>query len=169
MQFNKAENFIYRVIVKSEPSEIKPAERSPEPISETDESTVKEIKIENIDVSDTEEEEKCPDAAETDPISVTPSYRISTENSVVTRTPLLSGNSNPSPISLDASTSAVDNKYCHVCDIKFKYLSSYLAHKKSYCRNNIQNNLDIGTVPSNQATSVIATTRSSPNQTSVVT
>lgn len=82
----------------------------------------------------------------------------------------MSGSANPSPIPIDVTTtSATDSKYCHVCDIKFKYMSSYMAHKKSYCRNSIQSNLDIGTVPSNQATSVIATTRSSPNQTSVVT
>lgn len=80
---------------------------------------------------------------------------------------MISGTATTGSITLNSS-SEIDNKYCHVCDIKFKYMSSYLAHKKSYCRN-IQSDLDIGAVTANQATSVIATTRSSPSQTSVVT
>lgn len=144
-------------------------ERSPKANNDNDEAVVKTIKIENIDISDSEENEKCSNVTDEEPMPVTHSIRINSENSV-SRGTLMSGNANPSPISIDATTtSATDSKYCHVCDIKFKYMSSYMAHKKSYCRNSIQSNLDIGTVPSNQATSVIATTRSSPNQTSVVT
>lgn len=129
-----------------------------------DDDVVNAIKTENIDISDNEDNDKNSNNVEP---SATQPFQIGTENSV-SRSTLLSSATAASSISLNASTSGNDNnKYCRVCDINFKYLSSYNAHKKSYCRN-IQNDLDISAVAQNQAT-VIATTRSSPNQTSVVT
>lgn len=150
--------------MKSEPSESKLPENSPKAAPDTDEIVINSIKTENIDISDNEEdEEKNSDIADSE---INQSYQISTENAVP-RSSLISGTAATGSITLNASPE-IDNKYCHVCDIKFKYMSSYIAHKKSYCRN-IQSDLDIGAVTSNQATSVIATTRSSPSQTSVVT
>lgn len=154
------------MIVKSEPQESNSSERSPNVTQETENSTVSTIKIESSSISDNEDDEKRAGIIDTDTISVAQPYQLGTENSIA-RATLLSGTATASSIPLNAST-PVDDKYCNVCDIKFKYMSSYVAHKKSYCRN-IQNDLDIGSVPSNQATSVIATTCSSPNQASVVT
>lgn len=144
-------------------------DRSPDPVQEpsNETPTINTIKIETIDASDNEDDAKSVEAIDTEPIPLSQSFPIGTQNAL-TRSTLVSGSATASPISLNASTSAGDNKYCNVCDITFKYLRSYIAHKKSYCRN-IPNELDIGAVASNQATSVIATTCSSPNQTSVVT
>lgn len=150
-----------------EPQESNSSERSPSVTQETDNSTVNTIKVENSILSDNEDDEKSADITDTDAISVAQPYQLGTENSIA-RATLLSGMATASTIPLNASTSGDDNKYCNICDIKFKYMSSYIAHKKSYCRN-IPNDLDIGSVSSNQATSVIATTCSSPNQASVVT
>lgn len=157
----------YRVIVKSEPAETKSSDRSPNVVPEIEDAAINPIKIETIDASDNEDDAKSVEAVDCESIPSAQSYPIGTENALARGT-LLSGTATASPISLNASTSGGDNKYCNVCDIRFKYLSSYIAHKKSYCRN-IPNELDIGAVSSNQATSVIATTCSSPNQTSVVT
>lgn len=154
--------FVHRVIVKSEPSEPKQSERPPSVVQEANDTVVNTIKIENVDISDNEEDEKISEIADTDSVP-----RFLPENSLV-RTSLLSGPA-AGAISLNASTSEVDNKYCHICDIKFKYMNSYIAHKKSYCRS-MQNELDIGSVVApSPASSVIASTRSSPNQASVVT
>ncbi|XP_055301401.1 zinc finger protein ush isoform X2 [Sitodiplosis mosellana] len=152
-----------RVIVKSEPPESKSLERPPSVIQETNDAVANNIKIENVDISDNEDDEKNSDVADSDSVQ-----RFLPENSLV-RTSLLSGVPAPGSISLNASTSEVDNKYCRICDIKFKYMSSYIAHKKSYCRN-MESGLDIGpVVTSSPVSSVIASTRSSPNQASVVT
>lgn len=152
--------------MKSEPNESKSSERSPNIIQEPDDDdendVVNSIKTENIDISDNEDDEKNTDFVEPDAKQI---FKIATENTI-SRSSLLSATAAGS-MSLNASTSGNDDKYCQTCDIRFKYLNSYLAHKKSYCRN-IQNDLDIDSVAQNQAT-VIATTRSSPNQTSVVT
>lgn len=153
--------------MKSEPCEVRTSDRSPNAVQESENCTMNSIKIETTDGSDIEDDEKNTDAVESDSIPNIPHFSIGTEN-VLARSALLSSTPTATAISLNASTSGTDNKYCNVCDIKFKYLSSYIAHKKSYCRN-VQNDLDIGAVTSNQATSVIATTCSSPNQTSVVT
>lgn len=154
---------IYRVIVKSEPAEPKPLDRSPNVIQENETPAITVIKIESNDVSDNEENEKCVEIIDTNSSHTVQPYQIGTETSLA-RATLLSGSAN----ALNSSPPAIENKYCNVCDIKFKYLSSYIAHKESYCRN-ISNDLDIGAVATNPATSVIATTCSSPNQTSVVT
>lgn len=157
------EILIYRVIVKSEPADLKPIDRSPNVVQENESPAINVIKIETNDASDDEENDKCVEIVETNSTHTVQPYQIGTETSLA-RATLLSG----SATALNASPPANDNKYCNVCDIKFKYLNSYIAHKESYCRN-ISNDLDIGAVASNPATSVIATTCSSPNQTSVVT
>lgn len=152
------------MLVKSEPPEPKPLERSLNVAKDVEEAVINSIKIENIDISDNEDEEKSSDIVDTDTVQP---YQIGTENAVA-RPSLLSGTTTAGSLSLNSISSEIDSKYCHVCDIKFKYMSSYMAHKKSYCRN-IQSEIEIGAVASNQATSVISTTRSSPSQTSVVT
>lgn len=149
--------------MKLEPADPKPNDRSPNIVQENENPAINIIKIESNDASDNEENEKCVEIIETNSTHTVQSYQIGTETSL-SRATLLSGTAT----ALNTSPPANDNKYCNVCDIKFKYLSSYIAHKESYCRN-ISNDLDIGAVASNPATSVIATTCSSPNQTSVVT
>lgn len=149
--------------MKSEPVEPKPLDRSPNIVQENEIPAINVIKIETDDASDTEENDKCVEIIDTNSTHSIQPYQIGTETSLA-RATLLSG----SAAALNSSPPAIDNKYCNVCDIKFKYMSSYLAHKESYCRN-ISNDLNIGAVASNAATSVIATTCSSPNQTSVVT
>lgn len=155
----------FRVIVKTEPSDTKSLDRSPNMVQETENAAINIIKIEADDASDNEDNEKCVEIIDNDSPHAPRPYQIGTghEHSLA-RATLLSGTAT----ALNTSPPASENKYCNVCDIKFKYLNSYLAHKESYCRN-IPNDLDIGAVAANPATSVIATTCSSPNQTSVVT
>lgn len=156
--------------MKSEPADPKPLDRSPNIVPESQSPAINNvIKIEANDASDNEENEECVEVIESnDSNHAVQPYQIGTENSLA-RATLLSGTAT----ALNSSPPTNENRYCNVCDIKFKYLSSYIAHKEHYCKQsycrNIPNDLDIGPVASNPATSVIATTCSSPNQTSVVT
>lgn len=135
-------------------------------VQETENSAINIVKIEADDASDNEDNDKCVEIIDTDSTHATQPYQIGTgqENSLTRPTSLLSATAT----ALNSSPPTIENKYCNVCDIKFKYLNSYIAHKESYCRN-IPNDVDFDAVAANPATSVIATTCSSPNQTSVVT
>lgn len=127
-------------------------------------SVMPTIKVEHTDTSDNEENDKRSNA-ETPTPSAKP-YQIDSNNSESS----ISSKAGV-PISLNTLntatiTAGADTKYCHVCDIKFNYLNTFIAHKQFYCKN-IQNDLDATTA--NAATAVISKARSSPNQTSVVT
>lgn len=105
------------------------------------------IKIEHTDASDNEDDDKHSDADDLDRTKLYPSN----DASIATRISLL-----------NASTAATlvvdDSKYCHGCEIKFSSQSTFMAHKRYYCKN-VQKEFD----------AAAAATRSSPNQTSVVT
>lgn len=62
-----------------------------------------------------------------------------------------------SQLSVPAISANLDDlsKYCDVCDIKFTFLNSFVAHKKYYCKN-VKTNVDTGS------------NLSSPNQTTVL-
>lgn len=138
-------------------------------VQEPENPSINIVKIEtDNDTSDNEENDKCVEIIDTTDSthSTAQPYQIGTgqeSNSLSRSSTLLRGTA---AALNNSSPPASENRYCNVCDIKFKYLNSYIAHKESYCRNST-NDLDIG--GSNPATSVIATTCSSPNQTSVVT
>lgn len=62
--------------------------------------------------------------------------------------------------SIVAST---EPKYCNICDIKFNYLNTFIAHKKFYCKNvtsDIENNSAI-TQPQSAATVLTRTAETS--------
>lgn len=51
----------------------------------------------------------------------------------------------PRPLSASSPSSATDTKYCHICDIKFNYLNTFMAHKQFYCVNKTTD-MDVGNV-----------------------
>lgn len=122
------------------------------------------IKTEHIDLSDNEDDDKRSD--------------IESESSIIKQYNKLDAETMRKTILTDASsismnalnTGATDPKYCHVCDIKFTYLDTFLAHKRHYCKS-LRNDLDATSATTNSAViaTAIKTARSSPNQTSVVT
>lgn len=142
-------SYLHSTVVKSEPLEVKAPEPSPTIIPD-DVSNV--IKIEHTDASDNDDDDKQSEVDDLDRNKLFPTIENRPNDaSIATRIALL-----------NASTAAAlvqdDAKYCHGCDIKFSSHSTFLAHKRYYCKN-VQNDFD-GTS---------AATRSSPNQTSVVT
>lgn len=60
----------------------------------------------------------------------------------------------------DSLSNSIDTKYCNICNIKFTYLKSFIAHKKFYCRA-VTSDVDAA-----KRTVLTAATRSSPNQSS---
>lgn len=150
--------------MKSEPQEIKASEPSPTILEEKNEPIVSVIKTEHIELSDNEDEDKKSDVVES--ISPTLNKQYDKMDAEIMKKTILGDASSLSMNSLNVG--GTDTKYCHVCDIKFNYLNTFIAHKKFYCKS-IQSDLDASGATTNQATAVIATARSSPNQTSVVT
>lgn len=54
-----------------------------------------------------------------------------------------SNKSSTSSSSIVSVASSTEPKYCNICDIKFNYLNTFIAHKKFYCKNiatDIENN-----------------------------
>lgn len=63
--------------------------------------------------------------------------------------------------SIVAST---EPKYCNICDIKFNYLNTFIAHKKFYCKNitsDIENNSSAITQPQSATTVLTRTAETS--------
>lgn len=54
-----------------------------------------------------------------------------------------------------------DDTYCEKCNIKFKFMNSYLAHKQNYCKDS---NIDSNVLKSD----VLNSYRSSSNETTVL-
>lgn len=131
---------------------MKAPEPSPTVVPDVSNVVSTTIKIEHTDASDNEDEDKPSDANDLDHSKLHPSNEKRTNDaSIATRISLL-----------NASTAATlvvdDSKYCHGCEIKFSSQSTFMAHKRYYCKN-VQKEFD----------GASAATRSSPNQTSVVT
>lgn len=73
----------------------------------------------------------------------------------------------PRPLSASSPSSA-DTKYCHICDIKFNYLNTFMAHKQFYCAKKTSSS-DLVDVSSNvQASGGGAGPRTSPSVTATV-
>lgn len=137
------------VIVKTEPEESRPAPRITTPIPVDIVQSPKVIKIEIKDSAD-DIDETLPEIHQ--PIIAPPEIII---NPVALSQ--ISPTRAPQPT---APVPITDTKYCHICDIKFNYLNTFIAHKKFYCKT-IKQDLD-------GATSVI-TSNNSPSPASVVT
>lgn len=122
------------------------------------------IKTEQIDISDNEDDDKHSD------IEVEPSHGKSYHklDADIVKKSILSETSSISVNALNPPGAGTEMRYCHVCDIKFNYLNTFIAHKKFYCKS-LQNDIDASSATANQPAPVITTARSSPNQTSVVT
>lgn len=143
-------DFSCRPVIKSEPIEIRASE--PSPVITTEENNVvgSIIKIEHTDPSDNEDDDKHSDGDDLDRNRLYPTLDDpSSDTSLATRISLLNANA-------AATLTADDVNHCHGCDIKFSSQSTFIAHKRFYCKN-VQREFD-GTA-----------TRSSPNQASVVT
>lgn len=155
--------YLNRVIVKTEPMEVKTSEPSPTILEDKTEPIASVIKTEHIELSDNEDDDKRSDN-ESNSSLVKHYSKLDAES--VKKSILSDTNS----ISINAG--GTDSKYCHVCDIKFTYLDTFIAHKRGYCKG-LRNDLDAATATTNATTAVIATAiktaRSSPNQASVVT
>lgn len=136
------------VIVKSEPDDMKSiARNNTTPTSIDTEPSPKIIKLEIHDSSDEISiQDDATDVAQ--PITVSD---VSIKTSAL---PQLSNAMLPT-----SANSSTESKYCNICDIRFTYLSTYIAHKQYYCKS-IKTDMD-------GATSVI-TTNASPTA-SVVT
>lgn len=142
-------DFSCRTVIKSEPIEVKASEPSPVIIPEENNVVGSIIKIEHIDASDNEDDDKHSDGDDVDRNRLYPTLDgPSSDTSLATRI-LLNANA-------AATLTADDANYCHGCDIKFSSQSTFIAHKRYYCKN-VQKEFDA------------AATRSSPNQASVVT
>lgn len=101
-----------------------------------------------------------------EPSHLKPYHKLDAET--VAKRSILSDTSSISMNALNPPGAGTEMRYCHVCDIKFNYLNTFIAHKKFYCKN-LQNDIDASSAATNQPAAVITTARSSPNQTSVVT
>lgn len=144
--------------------EVRAPEPSPTNVSEENHTISSVIKIEHTDPSDNEEDDKRSDAGDLDRSKLYPTVDGHTnDTSLATRISLV--NTNPAIV-----LSAEDSKfYCHGCDIKFSSHSTFNAHKRYYCKN-VQNDFDVASATAtNQTAAGLPATRSSPNQTSVVT
>lgn len=157
-----------RVIVKTEPQEVKPSTPSPNNVHEKPTTILTTIKIEHTDPSDNEDDDKHSTVGDSNASpSLNKPYQLDATNidsSISTKT-----TPNTNSISLTAATINADTdttRYCHVCDIKFTYHNTFIAHKQFYCKT-IRNDLDGTAAPA--ATAVISKARASPNQASVVT
>lgn len=139
----------HRTNVKSEPIEIKPA--TPDvnvdvvPDAETNETNV--IKIEQTDLSDDEVEvNDIKSSTNVEPIGspkYTKSYQsadtvenISRSHGAKSHSPILSKGHAMTANSAAAAAVVgnIDTKYCNICDIKFNFLNTYIAHKQFYCK-----------------------------------
>lgn len=56
-----------------------------------------------------------------------------------------------------AAGSGPGPKYCNVCDIKFNYLNTFIAHKKFYCKNAKNEMVDSPVVVANATKSPVMT------------
>lgn len=143
--------------------EVKVSEPSPTTASEENHHTIGSIiKIEHTDPSDNEEDDKRSDADDLDRNKLYPTIDgHTTDTSLATRISLVNTNT-------AAVITADDPNYCHGCDIKFSSQSTFIAHKRFYCKN-VRANFDgaSATAP-NQTAAVLPATRTSPNQASVV-
>lgn len=152
-------------VIKSEPVEVRAPEPSPTNRHTPDEdpTSVSVIKIEHTDPSDNEDDDKRSDVDDLDRNKLYPTLDGHTnDTSLATRISLVNTNAATAAI-------AVNDKYCHGCDIKFSSQSTFIAHKRFYCKN-VQNDFDgASATATNQTAAGLPATRSSPNQTSVVT
>lgn len=80
-----------------------------------------------------------------------PEIKIKSEIKEQTITPPPRLNSQPSIIvtatkSPELNSLSTDQKYCKKCDIKFNYYSTFIAHKKFYCKSEVTER-DTGSSP----------------------
>lgn len=93
------------MIIKTEPGEPVDSNRSSSDIEVINEPPLKRIKLEAKDVG--ADDKTVTEAIESD-------YKAADRSTIL------------------AST---EPKYCNICDIKFNYLNTFIAHKKFYCKN----------------------------------
>lgn len=113
------------------------------PAAGTNETNV--IKIEQTDLSDDEVEvNDTKSTANVEPIGslkYTKSYQsadtvenISRSLGANSHSPILSKGHAMTANNAAAVVGNIDTKYCNICDIKFNFLNTYIAHKQFYCK-----------------------------------
>lgn len=166
----------HRTNVKSEPLEIKSTtpEVNVDVMPDAAINKVNVIKIENTDLSDDEVEvNEVKSTGNIEPIGshkFTKSYQTTDAIETISRSliakshsPILAKSHTMTANNAAAAAAAVvgniDTKYCNICDIKFNFLNTYIAHKQFYCKA-ASNAMDAAT-----NSSVLTTaSRSSPGQ-----
>lgn len=127
-------SYVVSLIIKTEPGEPIDTNRS----SSTDIEVIKEppLKMIKLEVKDVNVDDKTvTEAIESD-------YKAADKSIVASTEP----------------------KYCNICDIKFNYLNTFIAHKKFYCKNvttDIENNSTAITQPQPAATVLTRTAETS--------
>lgn len=135
------------VIIKTEPEETKPTAETEVDMREYSPKTIK-IENSNDATEDDSDVEPLPSNIKTQLHSISDHNSSSLSPPISTQLPVSAISAN-----LDGSSN-----YCDVCDIKFNYLNSLIAHKKYYCKN-VKTNVDAGTnLSPNQQTTVLART-----------
>lgn len=131
--------------------EIKPAtpEVSVDVVTAADTNEANVIKIEQTDLSDDEVEvNDIKSPANVEPIGslkYTKSYQsadavenISRSLGANSHSPVLTKGhamaANNAAAAAAAVVGNIDTKYCNICDIKFNFLNTYIAHKQFYCK-----------------------------------
>lgn len=90
----------------------------------------------------------------TSPSTATVAHRLSMEQLRASASP-------PAIVAATNATANADTKYCNICDIRFNYVNTYMAHKKFYCKN-IEADMD-------GSQSSVIRTNASPNATATAT
>lgn len=138
----------HRTNVKSEPPEIKSTTPEVNVEAATDaapNSNANVIKIEQADLSDDDVEvNEVQSSPNVEPIrsqKFTNSYQSTDAVETISRSlianshsPLLTKSHAMTANNAAAVVGNIDTKYCNICDIKFNFLNTYIAHKQFYCK-----------------------------------
>lgn len=144
--FNIISISFHSVIIKTEPDETK-ATAACEITLVVSEHSPKSIKLENNNDAD--------DTSDSDVQRLRSNSSTKPHSNPITE-PNSSSLSPPAVIQIPDDSS----KYCDVCNIKFNFLNSFIAHKTYYCKK-VKTSVD-------GAPSVLVSANLSPNQTSVL-
>lgn len=135
--------FFYSVTIKTEPTDDHPKIIDNYAIKEP---PLKMIKLETKDTTIDDRPNVMPPLQ---PLIERSLNASSPAEMIVNRTP---------PISNSPLSAADQPKYCNICDIKFNYLNTFIAHKKFYCKNAdaemVQSAAVLSTTPTNSSTTV---------------
>lgn len=136
----------FSVTIKTEPTDDHP--------KIVDSHTIKEppLKMIKLETKDTSIDDRPNNVPPLQPLLERSLNATSPAEMIVNRTP---------PISNSPLSAVTDQpKYCNICDIKFNYLNTFIAHKKFYCKNSDVEMVDstpvLSTTPTNNSSTSVA-------------